>query len=374
VTSTGDVRIAVIGGGIVGAFAAWFAARAGARVTVIERDHVGDHASGNNPGGLNPLYGPGIPVPLATLALESFQLHQRCAEEGAFVVTPQTKRRLNLAADDGADADALRQLELTYNSTPGFSATRLSRRELLECEPRLTPSVTHGVLAEGDMHVEARGYTVAVASAVEGKGSTTRHTLATGLETEGRRVVAVRTASGRVPCDAVVVATGPWSTGPAAWLGVTLPIVPVKGELLLAEVPGGSVALDIVCRSVAVYRVDGARALIGGTEESVGFDEGCTATARDALLEGAARILPSLARAKAIGHSAGLRPVTPDGIPIIGLAAGWENACLALGGGRKGMLFGPAMGKAAVDLLLEGSTDLPIDPCSPERFAPVQAG
>ena len=224
------------------------------------------------------------------------------------------------------------------------------------------------------MHVEARGYTVAVASTVEGRGSTTRHTLATGLETEGRRVVAVRTASGRVPCDAVVVATGPWCTGPAAWLGVTLPIVPVKGELLLAEVPGGSVALDIVCGDVAVYRVDSARALIGGTEESVGFDEECTAKARDALLEGAARHPAEPRGGNVVGHSAGLRPVTPDGIPVIGLAAGWDNACLALGGGRKGMLFGPAMGKAAVDLLLEGSTDLPIDPCSPERFAPVQAG
>jgi glycine/D-amino acid oxidase-like deaminating enzyme len=55
-------------------------------------------------------------------------------------------------------------------------------------------------------------------------------------------------------------------------------------------------------------------------------------------------------------------------MPIVGLAHGWENVCLALGGGRKGMLFGPAMGKAAADLLLEGSTDLAIDACSPERF------
>jgi glycine/D-amino acid oxidase-like deaminating enzyme len=65
---------------------------------------------------------------------------------------------------------------------------------------------------------------------------------------------------------------------------------------------------------------------------------------------------------------AALRPSTFDGIPIVGFAPGWDNVCLALGGGRKGMLFAAGMGAATADLLLTGSTPLPIDPCSPGRW------
>lgn len=371
--NAGVVRVAVIGGGIAGTFAACFAARAGARVTLVERDDIGRHASGRNPGGLNPLHGPGIPGPLAPLALESLRIHRRCADEGMVSVAPQPKSRLNLVVDDATDLEAVHTLERRYNTTAGFSATWLSGPDLHEREPRLAPSITKGLLVEGDMHVEARRYTRAVARAAEARGATIARTSAVSVVTKGPRVVAVETASGVLPCDAVVVATGPWCDAPADWLAVTLPVVPVKGELLVVEVPGGSVACDLAWGDVAVYRLDATRALIGGTESRVGFDDRCTASARRALLQGASRIVPSLADAEVVDHWAALRPVTPDGIPILGLAPGWENVCLALGGGRKGMLFGPAMGMAAVDLLLEGSTSLPVDACSPERFAAARS-
>ena len=366
--SARQAQVAVIGGGIAGAFAAYFAARAGARVTLIERDRVGAHASSNNPGGLNPLYGAGIPGPLASLALESFRLHESCARDGDIGVTPEPKRRLNLALDD-ADAAALRRLETVYDDAPGFSVSWLSGRELRECAPRLAPSIELALLAEGDLHVNAARYTAAVAAAAECHGATIQHGLVTGIARDGARAEAVHTASGPIACDAVVVATGAWSDEPAAWLGVRLPIAPVKGELLLAELPGGAVALDLAWNLVAIYRVDADRVLIGGTETDSGFDERCTARARLALLDEADRILPGINDAEVVGHFAGLRPVTADGMPIVGLAPGWENVGLALGGGRKGMLLGPAMGKAATDLLLDGSTDLSIDVCSPERFA-----
>jgi glycine oxidase len=370
--SDGHARVAVIGGGIAGSFAAYFGAQVGARVTLVERDHVGGHASGNNPGGLNPLYGVGIPGPLAALALESFRLHESCARDGRIPVAPEPKRRLNLAVDD-ADLDALRRLKSVYDETPGFSATWLSGRELHEREPRLAPSIAHGLLAEGDLHVDAARYTAAVAAAAVERGAAIRQALVTGIVRDGSHAVAVHTEAGPVACDAVVVATGAWSEEPAGWLGVPLPIAPVKGELLLAELPRGAVGLDLAWNMVAIYRVDAARVMIGGTETDSGFDERCTARARHGLLEEANRIVPGMTDAEVVGHFAGLRPVTADGMPIVGMAPGFENVCLALGGGRKGMLFGPAMGKAAVDLLLDGSTAISIAACSPERFAVAQS-
>src|SRR3954453_7645849 len=106
--------IAVVGGGITGAFAAYFLARRGAEVTLIERDEVAAHASGKNPGGLNPLHGPGIPGPMQELSLEAFRLHLEH-------FSPPRRPRLQLAVD-AADLDRLANGKRLYDSTHGFDA------------------------------------------------------------------------------------------------------------------------------------------------------------------------------------------------------------------------------------------------------------
>src|SRR3954452_15577958 len=115
--------IAVVGGGITGAFAAYFLARRGAEVTLIERDEVGAHASGKNPGGLNPLHGPGIPA--------------RCRSwrsRPSTCISSTSRPRLQLAVDADDVARLARSKEL-YDSAAGFSAAWLERKELLELEP-----------------------------------------------------------------------------------------------------------------------------------------------------------------------------------------------------------------------------------------------
>src|SRR3954447_6748436 len=149
--------IAVVGGGITGAFAAYFLARRGAEVTLIERDEVGAHASGKNPGGLNPLHGPGIPGPMQALALEAFRLHLEH-------FSPQRRPRLQLAVD-AEDASRLARSKELYDSAAGFSAEWMDREELLELEPGLDPIVQRGLLTEGNAKVDAAEYTRAVVRA-----------------------------------------------------------------------------------------------------------------------------------------------------------------------------------------------------------------
>jgi glycine/D-amino acid oxidase-like deaminating enzyme len=81
--------------------------------------------------------------------------------------------------------------------------------------------------------------------------------------------------------------------------------------------------------------------------------------------------MPAMADATLVEHTACLRPVTPDWLPIIGRAPGWENAYVATGGAKKGILLATGMGKAIADLITTGSTALPIAPYAPERFAGV---
>jgi glycine oxidase len=359
-----------VGGGITGAFAAYSLASRGAGVALIERDEIGRHASGNNPGGLNPLHGAGIPGAMQALALEAFRLHgeHRGAIERLSGADFSARRaaRLQLAMDD-SDVDRLELTKELYDSTPGFSARWIEREELDVLEAGLSPAVRRGLWTEGHARVDPAAYTGALARAAERLGARIVEGEVTGLESAGARVTGVALRSGVIGCDGVVIASGPWCEGPARWLGVPIPVEPVKGEMLLLHTGEGGGWADLGWRDAAVYRVPGGSAWLGVTQDRAGFDLDPTPEARQYLRDRVARFLPWVERAEVVRQTAGLRPVTPDGIPIVGLAPGWENAFLAVGSGRKGVLYSAAMGQAAADLLLSGDTALPVEPCSPER-------
>jgi glycine/D-amino acid oxidase-like deaminating enzyme len=328
--------IAVVGGGITGAFAAYFLARRDVEVTLIERDAVAAQASGKNPGGLNPLHGPGIPGPLGELALEALRLHLEH-------FSPPRRPRVQLAVDDG-DVEKLERSKELYDSTPGFSARWIDARELGAAMPC-------GLWTEGNCRVDAADYTRAV---VRAAGPTLLKGEVTGLAQRNGRVVEVVLGSEAVACDAVVIATGAWCAGPASWLGLPLPVEPVEGELLLVGRSGGT-RVDLAWRDAGVYGAGEDRVWLGGQRDL------------------ASRILPDLREAPVIRRTSAPRPMTPDGFPIVGLVPGLENACLAIGGGRKGMLLSSALGLAAAELLTDGRTRLPLDACSPDRCSALSA-
>ncbi len=131
-------RIAIVGGGITGVLAAYFLARRGAQPTIIERDRIAGQASGHNAGGLNPLHGPGIPGPMAKLALESLRLHLELWEPVRRLTGVDFGGRLVpriLVAVDQTEAAALAEREALHNTTPGFAARWLSTGELARAAP-----------------------------------------------------------------------------------------------------------------------------------------------------------------------------------------------------------------------------------------------
>lgn len=362
----------VVGGGITGAFSAYFLARLGAGTILVERDPIGSHASGRNPGGLNPLYGPGIPGPMQPLSLEAFRLHLEHWEEirslSQLDFGGRRSRRLHLA--DGEDArDRLERLRHSYDGIPGFSGEWLRGEQLLAIEPRLEPGGRQGLLTAGDARVDAQAYTRAVARSAEKLGARTVSGEAQGLRARGRRATGVLAGGSLLSCDGVVISSGPWCEAPSRWLRTRLPIEPVRGQMVRVKPPGGGVAVDIASGPTALYGTGGEEVWVGGTEERVGFDASPTAAARSSLVARAVEVMPAIAAAPVVGQTAALRPLSPDGAPVVGLAPGWENVCLALGGGRKGFLLSAAIGRAAADLICGGSTELPIDPCAPDRFA-----
>ena len=339
---------------------------------MIERDELAAHASGHNAGGLNPLHGSCIPEPLGELALQSLQLHLEHWEHiGRLSGTgrgPEPVDRLDVAGDL-AEAEALRARATLYNHVPGFSAQWLDTAALRALEPRMSAELPGALRSQGNHRVDPRRHTRAVFDAAGALGARIVHGAARGLRSADGRVTGVVLDAHTLPCDAVVIAPGPWGEQASAWLGIELAIEPVKGEMLVAELDAGPPATDIGCGPLGVYPIDGDRVLLGGTEDRAGWDETPSASARERILAGIAGLAPGLGEPRVIGQWAGLRPMTADGLPIVGIAPGPENACVATGAGRKGMLFSAGLGRAAAQLLMTGATDLAVGACTPGRMA-----
>lgn len=371
------MHIAVVGGGITGAFTAYHLARMGIDATLVERGEIAGEASGSNPGGLNPHHGPGIPGPMHDLARESFRLHVESwpviRELSGIEFHPRRPPRVHLAADK-AEADGLRRAAAPYASAAGFAARWLEPDEIASIEPRVGPSVVGGLRTEGNGKVDPASYVRAIAAAASRLGTRTLRGEVQGLSARGGRVTEVRLDAGALDCDGVVIATGPWCAEPARWLDTAIPVEPLRGELLQVEPAGGPPAIDLAWRDGAVYADGAERAWLGGTEERAAFDRAPSRSARTSILERAERFIPGIAGARVLRQTAALRPVTPNGVPIVGVPDGWENVCLAVGSGRKGMLLGAGLGLAAAEIAAGGTTRLPIGQCAPDRWAPAAAG
>jgi glycine oxidase len=148
---------------------------------------------------------------------------------------------------------------------------------------------------------------------------------------------------------------------------------PLKGEILRLAPLDPPLACDVVSPQVSLFGRAGGQVWVGATEERQGFDQEPSEAARRTLSESALRLMPALAGASLVQQTACLRPVTPDGLPVLGRVPEWDGAYVTTGGGTKGILLAPAMGKAIADLILTGHTALPVSPCDPGRFGPQGA-
>ena len=372
--TTTTSHVAIIGGGAMGCSTAYYLAKAGITSTIIESEGIATQASGYNAGGLNPLQGAGIPGPLSNIAATTFSMHadlaQSLEDESGVAYHHKTIAFVTVAFDD-SDLPAMQETHDTFEAAgDGFSAHWLDAAQLRELEPRLNPAAQRGIYAHGNAILSGYEFTLALARAAERNGAQIRHGKAIALQTEGDRVTAVTLEDGELACDSVVIASGPWSAQHTAdWLGTSIPVEPYKGEILRLRIDQPMPPLDLSGPGANLHlRADGLL-WVGATEERKGFDRQPSEYARRTLMKGATTLMPFLKDAQIAKHTACLRPLTPDWLPIVGAAPRWQNAYLATGAGKKGILLSPAIGKATADLITTGQTTIPLDGFAPQRFA-----
>lgn len=356
------MHVLICGGGVIGASIAYFLARRGVRSTVIERTGIACAASGKSGGFLALDWCDG--TPLEALARRSFALHAQLADEidgdwsyrrmttyAGFAARPGRRSaddyRLNWLADDVSLTQRLGGTQTTAQVHPG----------------RFTQALMHGA----EPHAALRLGRVS------------------GIVREGGRVAGVDVDGETIAGDAVVIAMGPWSILAAAWL--PLPAVyGLKGHSLVfdtgAHVPPEALFLDYREDGGAVHapevfpRADGTTYVCAISSESplpldpaaIVPDEG----AIERLEAMCARLSPVLARSPILARQACFRPVTRDGLPLIGRLSGLANAYVASGHSVWGILNAPATGEAMAELILDGAArSVDIASFDPARLRPA---
>ena len=363
--------VVVVGGGIAGLCTAYYLARVGVTSTIIEKDSLGSHASGFAFGELTPSRGNGIPGPLFPLASEGLRMHpglcQALKEESGIDPGYHVRQTLVVMFTE-AEVAAEKENLPVEQGLECYGVRWLDAAEARAMEPRLSERLLAGVCLEGPGEVDPYRLVLALAGAVEKRGCTIRTGAVTGLDVEGGRVRGVRLERGPIACDRVVLATGPWAVEAATWVGAPLPVKPLKGEIIRLRASGPPVQHRVVRgHHYAATKHDGL-VWAGTTLEDAGFLDGITETARQSITDGLLFIMPSLIDAQLVEHTACLRPVTPDWLPILGPVPGLDGVYVATGGGRKGILLGPAMGKAVADLITNGQTGIGIEAYAVDRF------
>jgi len=358
---------------VIGLSCAWRAAQRGARVLVLERDEPPAGATNVAAGMLAPVGELTFGEPqLLELTLESAQLYPEFVAEleaAAGESTGYAREGALHVALDGDEAAQLRRVHDLQRQL-GLEAEWLSPRRCRELEAGLTPSFHGGVFAAGEASIDPRALTRALLAALTAAGGEVR----TGTEVvdglwDGERLAGVRALPAaadrrdgvgeKLYADAVVLATGAWS-GRTEWLPeYARPAVrPVKGEVLELRNRDGSPPCGRILASERVYlvpRPDG-RLIVGATTAEQGFDTTVTAGGVHELLREAYRLLPDVAEMELMRTIAGLRPGTPDNLPLIGPGA-IAGLILATGHYRNGILLAPLTAERIADLLAESDSD-----------------
>lgn len=365
--------VVIIGGGAAGCAVAYYLAKSGVKSTIIERDGIAANASGYSAGGLNPLEGAGIPGPLGPLAIRSYWMHAELAPELTELSGVDFGYKVISSVRVVFDESELAEMQTTHDTFqsagPGFSAEWLDASRLREIEPRISADAIRALDTRGNAILSSHRYTLALAKSAETMGAKVVSGTAAGVATSSGRVSAVLTDSGEIPCGAVVFATGPWAGQVEEWLGVPVPIEPFKGEILRMKLDGPALDRDFHSADVDLNHREDGQIWVGATEERVGFDRNPSEKARAESLRTATNLMPAMKDAEIVLHTACLRPLSPDWMPIVGKAPGWDNAYLATGAGKKGILISPGMGKAVADLITKGATEIPIEGFDADRFA-----
>lgn len=415
-TPSNSDAVVIIGGGVIGVCSAYFLAERGREVILLDKGEIGSGCSYGNAGMICPSHC----VPLAAPGVLGEGLRWLLDAESPFYLKPRLDRallswlwRFRAACREERVRRALPVLrallcesqrlyeqfaaggELEFGYTPsgllelyksgprleaavrqarflasyGVQAEVLDRAAVQERVPQVRSDVIGGIFHPEDAHMVPAHFVTELARAAQAKGvRLSLHTEVFGFETAKGRITCVRTTRGDLHPDDVVLAGGSWSAELAQILGIDLPIQPAKGYSITVRRPASCPALPLHCKEVRVFLTPMGETLrLAGTLELAGLDLSINERRVAALLKGARGYLAGLEEPKVIEIWRGLRPCTPDGLPIIQRSPAFENLIIAAGHAMIGMSLGPITGQLVAQIACRETPGFDLAPLRLQR-------
>jgi glycine oxidase len=369
--STSDVL--VVGGGIIGTSIAFELSQRKLSVVVLDRQEMAGEASWAAAGMLSPAPDCPAAIPLVPLGRASLQLYSQFVAAIEEASSLRTGYCAEGAITTLCHGDAERELStlVALHHGLGLSCEPLPLDDALEMEPALGRNVRAAALLPDEATVNTRRLNAALLAAAEASGVTLLPGVeATALVRDGNRCTGVKTSIGKTfSAGHVVFAAGCW-TSQIAELKPYAPTVPVRGQM--ASLHHSGKPINRVLRSEHGYIVPRDRAkpqllVVGSTLEHVGYEKGITSGGMEKIFSGVNELVPELAKAEITDTWCGLRPGTPDQLPILG-PTDREGLLLATGHYRGGILLAPVTAKLIAEWITERRTSLNWDEFSPLRF------
>jgi glycine/D-amino acid oxidase-like deaminating enzyme len=367
--------VVVIGGGVIGTAIAYELTRAGKTVTVIERRGVGLEASGANVGLVTLFsahsYDEPDPGPVYELTRASADVYATLGDEVGVDIEYERCGGVVFALDEDRLA-AIRRAWEGYRRY-GVPVDWLDPRGVRECEPAFyADGILGGIFCPLNGQLNPLMLCRAFAAGARRHGATLHlGTTVEGIACDGGRVRAVRTSAGDIACEFVVNAAGAWAAEIGAMVGVTVPVVPARGQILLSEPVPRFIHRVLSGAEPSARQTRRGNVIIGSTVENAGFDKRVTTGTIDEFARGAVAQFPRLRGLNIIRSWAGLRPASPDHKPIIELVDEPAGFCLATGHSRRGICYAAGTGRLVTELLTGREPFLPLDAFRLARFEPA---
>lgn len=380
--------IIIIGGGIIGSAVAYYCAKKGRKVLVVERR---DQASGSA-GATDGVVGfhtkkPGLQMELAVRSIAMFS--SLSEELGADIEFGDRCGGLQ-PVEDQEQWELMEAMSIEQRAS-GVDIRMIGIEEAREIEPQLATDLLGALYSPTSCKINPIFLTFAFASAAKRIGAVfLNETEVTGIIYDQEKVLGISTAEGDFRAGQVLIAAGSWSAAVAGMAGIHIPIKPRKGQIVITEQIGPFMATTLQCArynmikfrpeaitdetiirtgsSLSIEQTEDGAMVIGCTREFAGFDTDNTLEGVEMIVQRAARFFPALKDVHVIRAFAGLRPYTPDGSPIMGEAGALKGLYIAAGHEGDGIALAPVTGLLMSELLIDGKTSFPLAPFSPNRF------
>jgi sarcosine oxidase subunit beta len=368
--------VVVIGGGVMGLSTAYHLARRGVRdVILLDKDALGSGSTCKAAGGVRAQFSDPVNITLGARSLETFR--DFSALFGQEIDLHQVGYLFLL---DTPEAVTAFEASVALQNDLGVPSRMISVDEARRLSPLVS---TEGLIAAAysptDGHCTPESVVLGYASAARRAGATLLpHCAATGIDVRDGRIVGVRTEAGTIQTDTVVCAAGAWSAEIGSWVGVDLPVTPLRRQILVTEpvpVLDPHTPFTVDFDTSFYFHAEGRGLLLGMSDpdETPGFTLARSDGWLPRLAAAIERRAPALAEVGISGGWAGLYEMTPDHNALIGRADTVENFLYATGFSGHGFLMGPAVGEVMRDLYLGEETFVDIAGLSAGRFASAQA-